>query len=122
MKTKEKAVRNHHSREFKLEAVRLAEGRSVAEVARSLGITDKQLYRWRRALSIEGAEAFRGCGKRTALEEENYQLRLENQRLKMEQEILKKAAESSTSQRNTSSSFSAGVVNCKVLRGLVLSL
>ena len=92
MKDKNQEVRKHHSKEFKLEAVSLAEGRSVAEVARSLGISDKQIYRWRRRLAAEGADAFRGCGKRTALEEENYRLKLENQRLKLEQEILKKAA------------------------------
>jgi transposase len=92
MKNKNKGVRQQYSKEFKLEAVRLAEGRSVVEVARSLGITDKQLYRWRGSLAAEGPEAFRGAGKRTALEEENYRLRLENQRLRLEQEILKKAA------------------------------
>ena len=92
MKNKKKGVRQQHSKEFKLEAVLLAEGRSVAEVARSLGISDKQIYRWRRSLAMEGADAFRGAGKRTALEEENYRLRVENQRLKLEQEILKKAA------------------------------
>lgn len=92
MKNKKKGVRQQHSKEFKIEAVRLAEGRSVAEVARSLGINDKQLYRWRQMFAAEGSGAFRGAGKRTALEEENYQLRLENQRLKLEQEILKKAA------------------------------
>lgn len=84
--------RRKYSKEFKLEAVRLLEQGERREVCASLGIGHATLYRWRAELQKEGAEAFRGQGNRTKLEEENRQLRLENERLKLEQEILKKAA------------------------------
>ena len=87
-----KEKRRIFSREFKLEAVRMCEGRSTAEVARSLGINGNVLYRWRQAMEGEGADAFRGNGNRTSLEEENRRLKQENQQLRLEAEILKKAA------------------------------
>ena len=88
----EKNTRKTFSKEFKLEAVRMCEDRPVAEVARSLGIHDNSIYRWRQELSEDGPDAFRGNGNRTALEEENRRLRHENQQLKLEAEILKKAS------------------------------
>ena len=41
-----------YSREFKLEAVRLSETteKSVAPIARDLGVPERVLYRWRRQL------------------------------------------------------------------------
>jgi len=63
---------------------------SVYEV--TLGIDISSLYEWKRQLSTDGAEAFRGNGNRTGLEEENRELRLEVRRLREETEILKKAA------------------------------
>jgi transposase len=80
------------SKEFKLEAVRMCEGRPVEEVARSLGVHGNSIYRWRQELKQEGPEAFRGNGNRTTLEEENRQLRHRVQQLEMETEILKKAS------------------------------
>jgi len=41
---------------------------------------------------MDGADAFRGRGKRAALEAEISRLKKENQDLRLEQEILKKAA------------------------------
>ncbi len=84
--------RQQYPKEFKLEAVRLCDGRSMSEVAESLGVSKTALYRWRKELRADGAEAFRGQGNRTALEEENRRLRLENHRLRQEAEILKKAS------------------------------
>ena len=84
--------RRKFSREYKVEAVRLAEQRGFSEAASSLGVCESSLYQWRKALSEEGTEAFRGNGNRTAVEEENRQLRLENRRLREEAAILKKAA------------------------------
>ena len=89
---KSRPERRKYTKEFKLEAVRMCEGRCIAEVARSLGVSDKQLYRWRQSLKVEGGDAFRGPGKRTALEEENWQLKQRVRQLELEQEILKKAA------------------------------
>ena len=84
--------RRKFSREFKLEAVRLAEQRGVRAAAESLGVDLSTLYQWKKQLASEGAEAFRGNGNRTGLEEENRQLRLEVRRLREEADILKKAA------------------------------
>jgi transposase len=84
--------RRKFSKEYKLEAVRLAEQRGARAASESLGIDMSLLYNWKKALESEGAEAFRGNGNRTALEEENRQLRLEVRRLREEAEILKKAS------------------------------
>lgn len=84
--------RRKFSREYKVEAVRLAGQRGSRAAADSLGIDISLLYQWKKLLESEGSEAFRGNGNRTVLEEENRQLRLENRRLKEEAEILKKAS------------------------------
>ena len=87
-----KEKRRTFTKEFKLEALRLCEDRPMTEVARSLGICPSSLHRWREELAAEGADAFRGKGNRTELEEENRRLRLENKQLRMDAEILKKAS------------------------------
>lgn len=87
-----KKERRVFTKEFKMEAVWLAGQRGIAAAAKALDVGENLLYRWRQKLEEEGPEAFRGQGNRTALEEENRQLRLENRRLKEETEILKKAA------------------------------
>lgn len=84
--------RRKFTREFKVEAVRLAAQRGSGPAAESLGIDLSLLYRWQKQLEQEGPEAFRGNGNRTGLEEENRQLRLEVRRLREEADILKKAA------------------------------
>jgi transposase len=85
--------RRNYTREFKVEAVRriAAEGRSLAEVARELGLGESLLRSWKQALAAEGGHAFPGKGNPPAVEEELRRLRAENQRLRMEREILKKA-------------------------------
>ena len=86
--------RQRFTKEFKLEAVRLAENadRPKRQIAGELGISDALLYRWCREFSQEQDEAFKQECKPQSLEEENRRLRLENQRLKEEKELLKKAA------------------------------
>jgi transposase len=88
-----KSPYKQYSREFKLEAVRLAEvgDKTASEVARGLGIRVNQLFKWRKALEAEKAAG--GPAKRgRPLSGEVETLRRENARLKEENELLKKAA------------------------------
>jgi transposase len=81
-----------YSREFKLEAVRLSEHteKSVAQIARDLGVPERVLYRWRRQLREGPETAFPGKGHQSELEEENRRLRRELERVQQERDILKK--------------------------------
>jgi transposase len=92
-KAAEYAEPRFYSREFKLEAVRLSETseKSVAQIARELGISDGVLYRWRRQLQEQPEQAFPGKGHQSELEEENWRLRRELERVQQERDILKKA-------------------------------
>lgn len=86
--------KKQYSTEFKQEAVRLVQagGRGASEIARSLGVSQSLLSRWVKAQREDGDEAFRGHGKRTAMDEEVWRLKLENKRLAMELEFLKKVS------------------------------
>jgi transposase len=86
-------TRRTYNREFKLAAVQLItqQGRSVAEAARSLGIGENLLRKWKHDLDAAGDQAFPGQGQLPPLEEEVRRLRAENKRLQMERDILKKA-------------------------------
>src|SRR6202171_5602786 len=106
-------TRRTYTPEFKAEAVRLVteQGYSVAEAARSLGLSDNLLRNWKQALEAQGEQAFPGQGKLSPFEEENRRLRAENERLLAERYTLKKAPACfarewicpSTSSRNTAS-------------------
>ena len=89
-----KGKRRKHTKEFKQEAVLLARQPDMgfARAAKDLGIHESLLRSWAKAQSTEGADAFRGHGKRAALEAENARLVRENRTLLMERDILKKAA------------------------------
>jgi transposase len=82
-----------YTREFKLEAVRLSDNaeKSVAQLARDLGVPERMLYRWRQQFREQEYLAFPGKGHQTELEEENRRLRREVEVLRQEREILKKA-------------------------------
>jgi len=79
--------------EFKREAVELSRtsDKTVAQIARELGISPKLLYRWRSERAEMKEEAFPGQGNRPALEAENARLRREVARLEQEREILRNA-------------------------------
>ena len=89
----ERKERRHHTREFKLEAVRLAAvgDKTKAKVARELGVRVNQLRQWR--LDFEEEER-NGVPKQelATAEQDLGTLRRENARLREENEILKKAA------------------------------
>jgi transposase len=88
--------RRQFTREYKLEAVRLVKkGKSVANVAASLGVRPDMLRAWKR--QVEGSdgaekEVFRGHGRVTNQEQELRRLRNELERVREERDFLKKAA------------------------------
>lgn len=85
--------RKKFDRQFKIDAINMVinGSRSVAEVARDLGIKADMLYRWKRELSLEKTEAFPGKGRLGPQEEELRRLRRELEQVKEDREILKKA-------------------------------
>src|SRR5439155_17953161 len=86
----ERKERRHHTREFKLEAVRLAAigDKTKAKVARELGVRVNQLRQWR--LDLEDEER-NGVPKQelATAEQDLGALRRENARLREENELLK---------------------------------
>ena len=85
--------RRSYTPEFKAEAVKLVteQGYSVAEAARSLGLSENLIRNWKHALEAQSQHAFPGRGNLSPFEEENRLLRAENKRLLAERDILKKA-------------------------------
>jgi transposase len=82
--------RRQYNREFKISAVRLLEesDKPLVEVARSLGIHETMLHKWRKQLRERGPGSFDESGR----QERSQLLRLqrENRRLKRDLEMLKK--------------------------------
>lgn len=90
---KDEKRRRRHSLEFKKEAVRQMEtrgGRTIAEVASGLGVSENQLHSWRREYGTAAAEQRAARGGET-LEEEVLRLRREIQAVKQDREVLKKS-------------------------------
>ena len=85
-----KRPRRKFSDEFKRDAVEIvnSSGKSIAQVARELGIYDSTLGSW-----VKQDEIDRGVrdGVSTSEREEVTELRRENARLRMERELLKRA-------------------------------
>lgn len=90
--------RRQFTREFKLEAIRLAQlgEKPINEVAHDLGIRPDVLRSWKRQLEgragLSGDEVFPGNGKVTSQEEEIRRLRRELEVTRQERDFLKKAA------------------------------
>lgn len=84
--------RKQYSREFKVETLELCQtsDKSDAEIERDLGLPAGALYRWKKQLAKDGAQAFPGNGRLKADEALIRQLQRENQVLRQEREILKK--------------------------------
>jgi transposase len=87
-------TRRKHTKEFKLEAVRLVRDRgvTVAQAARDLGVHATVLGNWVRAEREDPTHVFPGHGQQKPDDAELTRLRREVARLKMERDILKKAA------------------------------
>jgi transposase len=91
-------TRRHFTHEFKLEAVRLADGsdRPLNEIAHELGIRPNVLRQWRRQAAARagqpGQEIFPGQGRFSSRDEEVRRLKREVAHLQEERDILKKAA------------------------------
>ena len=86
--------RRKYTREFKLEAVRriLAGDRTIADVARELGVGAGLLGRWKTQYESEAGEAFPGKGRVKDSDERVRKLERENRELRQENEFLKKTA------------------------------
>jgi transposase len=82
-------IRRKYDEDFKKNAVKLsyASSKSVADVARNLGISNSMLYRWRQKYTAEGDKT-----RYATLEEENKALRLKNAEQAIEIDMLKKAS------------------------------
>ena len=86
--------RQRFSREFKLEAVRLANesGKLATDVARDLGISVQALYKWQDEVAKQGNAVFPGHGRGKKLQDDELsRLKRENSQLREERDILKKA-------------------------------
>jgi len=86
--------RRKYTREFKLEAVRrLLEGdRTIAGVARELGVGAGLLGKWKALFESEAGDAFRGKGRLKDSDEKIRKLEKEVRELRQENEFLKKTA------------------------------
>ena len=78
--------------EFKLRAVPMmtAQGLSVTEVARELGVSESGLHDWTKAVCAKGTAAFHGSGHQTPVEEELLHRRADVRRLEMARDNLTK--------------------------------
>jgi transposase len=95
-----KKTGSRYPEEFKAEAVQLARSfpeKSIRHLAHELGIADQTLRNWVKQAQIDRGERE---GLSTEEREELRRLRGENRILREEREILKKAAVSSTGERN----------------------
>ena len=87
-------TRRTYTAEFKTEAVKLVteQGYSVAEAARSLGVSENLIRNWKQARHDQGEQAFPGQGPLSPFEAEVQRRRADNKRLVAERDLLKKAA------------------------------
>jgi len=84
--------RKRYSNEFKREALKRAseEGMTDVRICEELGVSTRQLRRWRDELHLHGEKAFPGHGK--SRDQELTQLRRELEKIKQERDFLKEAA------------------------------
>jgi len=87
-------TRKRYTREFKVEAVRLAleSGEAASRIAKELGVHPNTLKAWMDELQADPKNAFPGKGRMKPDAEELQRLRREVVRLRQELEFLKKTA------------------------------
>jgi transposase len=87
-------TRKRYTREFKVEAVRLAveSGEPASKIAKELGIHPNTLKAWMDELKADPENAFPGKGRMKPEADEVHRLRREVARLRQELEFLKKTA------------------------------
>ena len=85
--------RRKYDASFKAEVIQMiADGRSVPEVARSLGIGENIIYRWRqKALGLNGAGSPSGATPAQVSLAEHLELQRRLREVELERDILKKA-------------------------------
>jgi transposase len=95
------ATRRHFTQEYKDQAVSLVldSGRSIAEVARSIGVHEMTLGKWVKNARDSGRTSGKDLSENERVELER--LRRENAILRMERDFAKKVAAGSTGQRNS---------------------
>ncbi|UFH34427.1 transposase [Flavobacterium acetivorans] len=89
-----KKVRKIYDSSFKEQAVQLSYDRTnVSELARELGITAPQLYKWRKEFETFGEGSFPGKGnlKQTPEQAKIHELEKKLKDAELERDILKKA-------------------------------
>jgi transposase len=92
MEKKTTRVRRNFTPEFKKDAVRLLRsGRTVTDVAGSLGVARSLLQRWREQIEASSDKAFPGRGQQTGDQEELRKLKAKLRDVTEERDILKKA-------------------------------
>ena len=86
------AKRAKYSDEFKREAIKLTQqpGSGVSQVARNIGVSTGQLFRWRRELAVDNEKPFPGNG--VARDQEMLALKRELATVKKERDFLRDAA------------------------------
>jgi transposase-like protein len=85
----EMTKRKTYTKEFKQQAVDLADANGYKQTGRDLGVHPSQLHRWKKERTDHGEHAFPGQGK--PRDEELFRLKHDNARLREELAILKKA-------------------------------
>lgn len=82
-----------YDKDFKLQTVQMIqeEGKTVAQVARELGISDNTLYRWIAEYKQDGKQAFPGSGQLKPDDKAVRDLQKRVRDLEEENDILKKA-------------------------------
>ena len=85
----ENGKKKQYDQNFKISAVKMVTegGHKAAEVARSLGLHQNQIYNWKKKFSDNGEKAFPGKGNLTEI----VTLRRKLREVEMERDILKKA-------------------------------